>query len=53
MKILDRLPIYQQNTILDVQGEAVQVWKNQIIVWLSIQDPSTTVPCDLGYGTFA
>lgn len=36
MKILDRLPIYEENSIITVQGEAIQVLKNQIIVWLSI-----------------
>jgi hypothetical protein len=50
MKILDRLPIYQENLIIDVQGEAVQVWKNQIIVWLSIQDTSRHFPAILDTG---
>jgi hypothetical protein len=50
MKILDRLPIPQENAILTVQGEAVQVWKNQIIVWLSVNDASRLFPAILDTG---
>src|SRR5258708_516366 len=50
MKILDRLPIYQEDTLITVHGEAVQVWKNQIIVWLSLQDPARPFPAILDTG---
>jgi len=50
MKILDRLPIYRENAIINVQGEAVQVWKNQIIVWLSIHDDARPFPAILDTG---
>jgi hypothetical protein len=50
MKILDRLPIYQEDSIITVQGEALQVWKNQIIVWLSIRDTSRPFPAILDTG---
>lgn len=39
MIILDRLPIHREPILISVQGEALQVWRNQVIVWLSINDP--------------
>jgi hypothetical protein len=50
MRILDRLPIYREHSIISAQGEPVQVWKNQIIVWLSIQDPARPFPAILDTG---
>ena len=50
MKILDRLPIYRENAIIDAQGEPVQIWKNQIIVWVSVQDDTRPFPAILDTG---
>ena len=50
MRIISRLPIFQQDTIITVQGEPIQVWKNQIVVWLSIQDASRPFPAILDTG---
>jgi hypothetical protein len=50
MRILDRLPIYDEPAIIRVQGDVVQVWRNQIIVWLSIGDVSRVFPAILDTG---
>lgn len=50
MKLLDRLPIYRENTLITVQDEVVQVLKNQIIVWLSIGDVLRPFPAILDTG---
>src|SRR5690242_18709376 len=50
MKILDRLPIYRENSVISAQGDALQVWKNQIIIWLSIQDVLCPFPAILDTG---
>lgn len=50
MRILDRLPIYDEPTILQVQDDVLQVWRNQIIVWLSIHDASRVFPAVLDTG---
>ncbi len=50
MRILDRLPIYQQPTIIAAQREAVQIWRNQIIVWVSINDVLRPFPAILDTG---
>ena len=50
MKILDALPIYRDDSIIIVQGEAIQVWKNQIIVWLSFHDTDRPFPAILDTG---
>ena len=36
MKIIDRLPIYEEPSLIDVGGEIIQVYRNQIIVWVSL-----------------
>jgi hypothetical protein len=36
MKILDRLPIYDEPSLIDVSGEMIQVHRNQVIVWVSL-----------------
>jgi hypothetical protein len=38
MTILDRLPIYDKPTLIDVHGEVVQVFRNQAIVWSSLTE---------------
>jgi hypothetical protein len=52
MKLLDRLPIPDRPHLVTVANETVQVYRNQILVWLSIQDPSRPLPAilDTGHG---
>src|SRR5947199_3992284 len=50
MKILERLPIYDEPTVLDVQGEVYQVWKNQAIIWVSLDEALTPFPAILDTG---
>ncbi len=38
MKILNRLPIYEEPTLIEVRGDAYQVWKNQAIVWVGLAE---------------
>ena len=38
MKILERFPIYDEPTVIDVQGEVYQVGKNQAIIWVSLDE---------------
>ncbi len=52
MKIIDRLPISERPHILSVGEDVVQVYRNQIIVWLSIDDALRPFPAvlDTGHG---
>jgi hypothetical protein len=50
MKILERLPIYDEPTLIDVQGEVYQIWKNQAIVWVSFAETLTPFPAILDTG---
>jgi hypothetical protein len=50
MRILDRLPIYQEPTIIAVQREVAQVWRNQIVVWVSVNDATRPFPAILDTG---
>ncbi|MGC8643551.1 MAG: hypothetical protein ACP5XB_27150 [Isosphaeraceae bacterium] len=52
MKILDRLPFADRPQLITVRGEAVDVFRNQIIVWISINDESRPMPAilDTGHG---
>jgi hypothetical protein len=52
MKILDRLPIPDRPQIISVGGGAVQVHRNQIIAWISINDVLRPFPAilDTGHG---
>ena len=52
MKIIDRLPIADRPHVISVGGDAVQVHRNQIIVWLSINDARRPLPAilDTGHG---
>ncbi len=50
MRIIDRLPVYSEDTIITVQGEPLQVWKNQVVVWLSVQSPARPFPAILDTG---
>jgi hypothetical protein len=50
MKILDRLPVYQENAFISVREEAVEVFRNQIVVWLSIGDTLRPFPAILDTG---
>lgn len=52
MKILDRLPFGSDPHILAVGGGSVDVHRNQIIVWISIDDASRPFPAilDTGHG---
>jgi hypothetical protein len=50
MRLLDRLPIHREPTVIGVQGDVLQVWSNQIIVWLSIADTLRPFPAVLDTG---
>jgi hypothetical protein len=50
MKILNRLPIYEKPTLIEVRGEAYQVWKNQAIVWVSLAEALAPFPAILDTG---
>lgn len=52
MTILDRLPIPDRPHVLSVQGDVVQVHRNQIVVWVSIGDARRPFPAilDAGHG---
>ena len=50
MKILDRLPIYEEPTLIEVRGEADQVWKNQAIVWVRLAEVLAPFPAILDTG---
>ena len=52
MRILDRLPLYDKPTIISVgRGEVTQVKRNQIVVWVSINETLRPFPAilDTGY----
>jgi len=44
MKILDRVPVSDRPHLLTVHGDVVQVYRNQIIVWVGIANPSRWLP---------
>jgi hypothetical protein len=52
MKIIDRLPFADRPHLVTVRGEAVDVYRNQIIVWISIDDVLKPLPAilDTGHG---
>ena len=50
MTILDRLPIADRPHLITVRGEAVDVYRNQIIVWMSIGDTLRPFPAILDTG---
>jgi hypothetical protein len=52
MKIIDRLPFADRPHLITVQSEAVDVYRNQIIVWISIDDLLKPLPVilDTGHG---
>jgi hypothetical protein len=52
MKIIDRQPIADRPHMVTVRGETVDVHRNQIIVWLSINDVLRPLPAilDTGHG---
>ena len=50
MKILDRLPIYEEPTLIEVRGDVYQVWTNQAIVWVSLAETLTPFPAILDCG---
>ena len=50
MKILDRLPIYDEPSLIEVQSEVYQVWTNQAIIWVSLGETSTPFPTILDTG---
>ena len=52
MKIIDRLPFADRPHLITVRGEAVDVYRNQIIVWISIDDVLRPLPAilDTGHG---
>src|ERR1017187_5082257 len=50
MKILDRLPIYDEPTFIDAQGDVYQVWKNQAIIWVSFAETLRAFPAILDTG---
>jgi hypothetical protein len=52
MKIIDRLPFADRPQIVTVRGEPVDVYRNQIIVWISIEDVLKPLPAilDTGHG---
>lgn len=52
MRILDRLPFADRPHLLTVRGEVVPIYRNQIIVWISIGDAWQPLPAilDTGHG---
>ena len=52
MKIIDRLPFADRPHLVTVGGEAVDVYRNQIIVWISIDHAAKPLPAilDTGHG---
>lgn len=50
MRILDRHPITSRPTIVDVQGELIDVRRNQILIWVSIGDIRRRFPALLDTG---
>jgi hypothetical protein len=52
MKIIDRLPFADRPHIVTVRGEPVDVYRNQIVVWISIGDVLNPLPAilDTGHG---
>src|SRR4051794_36966572 len=52
MKIIDRLPFADRPHLVTVRGEAVDVYRNQIIVWIRIDDVLRPLPAilDTGHG---
>jgi hypothetical protein len=52
MKIIDRLPCADRPHLVTVRGEAVEVYRKQIIVWISIDDVQRPLPAilDTGHG---
>ena len=52
MKIIDTLPFADRPHLVTVRGEPVDVYRNQIIVWISIEDVLWPLPAilDTGHG---
>ena len=52
MKIINRLPLADRPQLVTVRGEAVDVYRNQIIGWISIDDVQRPLPAilDTGHG---
>ena len=50
MKILDRLPIYEEPSLIDVWGEVLEIYRNQIIIWVSLAETSRPFPALLDTG---
>jgi hypothetical protein len=52
MNIIDRLPFGDRPHVITVRGETVDVYRNQIIVWISIDDVLRPLPAilDTGHG---
>ena len=50
MKVLDRLPIYNEPTLINVQGDVYQVWQNQVILWVSLAEDLQPFPAILDTG---
>src|SRR5262249_48946958 len=50
MRILDRLPIYEEPTLIEVRGDVYQVWTNQAIVWVSLAETLAPFPAILDIG---
>ena len=52
MKLIDRLRFADRPHLVTVRGEAVDVYRNQIIVWISIDDALRPLPAilDTGHG---
>ncbi len=50
MKILDRLPIADRPHLVSVQGDVAEIYRNQIVVWVSIGDLMRPFPALLDTG---
>jgi hypothetical protein len=50
MKIIDRLPFADRPHLITVRGERVDVYRNQIVVWISIDDVTRPLPAVLDTG---
>jgi hypothetical protein len=50
MKILERLPIDDEPTLILIRGDVYQLWKNQAIIWVSFAETLTPFPAILDSG---
>jgi hypothetical protein len=44
--ILERLPISDRPHLFSVQGEPVEIYRNQVVIWVSIADAVRPIAAD-------